>query len=87
MKKEIWIMGIHITDRMQESQKVQDILTKYGCSIRTRLGLHEAKEGYCAPSGLMILELAGDISERQKLENDLLSLDHIEVKKMVFKQE
>jgi len=87
MNKEIWIMGIHITDRMQESQKVQDILTKYGCSIGTRLGLHEVKDGYCATSGLIILEITGDLAERQRLENDLLGLEHIEVKKMVFKQE
>jgi hypothetical protein len=87
MKKEIWILGIYITDRMKDSQKVQDILTKYGCSVKTRLGLHEVKEDYCSTSGIILLELFGDISECIKLENELLRIDHVEVKKMVFTQE
>jgi hypothetical protein len=84
MKKEIWILGLYISDRMKESQKVQSILTKFGCSIKTRLGLHEVTDDYCATSGIMILELTGDLTECQKLENELLRLEYVEVKKMVF---
>jgi len=86
MKKEIWILGLYISDRMKESQKVQSILTKFGCSIKTRLGLHEVTDDYCATSGIMILELTGDLTECQKLENELLRLEYVEVKKMVFTQ-
>jgi hypothetical protein len=86
MQKEIWILGLHIPDRMKESPMVQSVLTKFGCSIKTRLGLHEVTDDYCSTSGLMILELTGDISECQKLENELLKLGDIQVKKMVFTQ-
>jgi hypothetical protein len=87
MNKETWILGIYISDRMKKSNQVQSILTKFGCSIKTRLGLHEVTEGYCSTSGIMILELTGDITECRKLENELLMLENVEVKKMVFTQE
>ena len=64
MQTEIWILGIYISDRMKESKQVQSILTKFGCSIKTRLGLHEVTDDYCATSGILILELTGDIMER-----------------------
>ena len=34
------ILGVHITDRIGHVDPVQHLLTEYGCSIRTRLGLH-----------------------------------------------
>ena len=86
MKNEIRILGIYISDRMNETQRVQAILTKFGCSIKTRLGLHEVADSYCAESGLMLLELTGDISECMKLENELLKIDGLEIKKMIFTQ-
>jgi hypothetical protein len=86
MKTEIWIVGIYISDRMKESRQVQSVLTKFGCSIKTRLGLHDVTNDYCAPSGIMILELTGDITECRKLENELQKLENVEVKKMVFTQ-
>jgi hypothetical protein len=82
--KEIWILGIHITDRVKEVSDVQSILSKFGCTIKTRLGLHEVKEDFCASSGLILLELTGNSEEFFKLENELLRIDGLEVKKMVF---
>ena len=82
--KEIWILGVHITDRVQEVSEVQAILTKFGCTIKTRLGLHEVKDDFCARSGLIILELTGSQEEFVKLENELLKINGLEVKKMVF---
>jgi hypothetical protein len=82
--KEIWILGIHITDRVKEVADVQSILTKFGCTIKTRLGLHEVKDDFCARSGLIILELTGSLEEFIKLENALLGVEGLEVRKMVF---
>ena len=70
--KEIWILGIRITDRVKKVSDVQHILTKFGCSIRTRLGLHEVKDDFCSRSGMIILELTGTRDEFVKLENELL---------------
>ena len=85
--KDIWILGIHITDRVKEVSDVQSILTKFGCTIKTRLGLHEVKEDLCERSGLILLELTGNREEFVKLENELLKVDGLEVKKMVFSEE
>ena len=85
--KETWILGINITDRVKESGAVQAVLSKFGCSIRTRLGLNKSKAGSSHESGMILLELLGDPAEYQKLENELLKIDGLEVKKMVFTQE
>ena len=87
MMKEIWILGIHITDRVEKVSDVQSILTKFGCTIKTRLGLHEVKDDFCARSGLIILELTGTKEEFIKLENALLRVEGLAVKKMVFLEE
>ena len=65
--KEIRVLGIHINDRVNNAVGIQNILTKYGCSIRTRLGLHEVIDDYCSKGGLILLELTGDRTEWLKL--------------------
>jgi hypothetical protein len=82
--QEIRVLGIHINDRVNNAAGIQQILTKYGCSIRTRLGLHEVIDDYCSPGGLILLELIGDKAEWLKLENELLAIDQLEVQKMEF---
>ena len=82
--KELWILGVQITDRVKEASLVQDVMTKYGCSIKTRLGLHEVREDFCSPNGLILLELTGNPSEFPKLENALLAIPGLQVRKMIF---
>ena len=84
--KEIWVLGVHISDRVHKINLIQPILTKFGCSIKTRLGLHENDGENCSPNGLMILELSGDPTEFTKLESELLLIEGLEVKKMVFQE-
>lgn len=84
MAKETRILGVLITDRQKEAGKVQNVLTKYGCSIKTRLGLHEITDDVCSTSGLLLLELTGDKSEMEKLENDLKAIEGTQTQKMVF---
>ncbi|MCB2195467.1 MAG: hypothetical protein KQH79_06385 [Bacteroidetes bacterium] len=84
MGKETRILGVLITDRKKEAGKVQQVLTKYGCSIKTRLGLHEATDDVCNTSGLLLLELTGDISEMEKLEKELIAIEGTQTQKMIF---
>jgi hypothetical protein len=63
---------------------VQRVLSKFGCSIKTRLGLHEVNDDYCSEQGIILLELSGTRDEAMKLENELLAIDGLNVKKMVF---
>ncbi len=80
------IMGIQIGDREHEALKVQELLTKYGCLIKTRLGLHEtAIEGQCSSKGLIILEfLSQQEDELAKFEHELSHLESVTVRQMIF---
>jgi hypothetical protein len=78
------IFGVHITDRIKHVKSVQELLTQYGCNIKTRLGLHEVDGKSCSPNGLLILELVGDSVACQQLASKLNALEGVEVKQMVF---
>ena len=81
---EIRILGIFIADRNRAALKVQGILTKYGCTIKTRLGLNELELTNCDSCGLIILELMGDVNECIRLENELWAVEGVKIQKMVF---
>jgi hypothetical protein len=82
--KEIRILGVYVNDRVQGAGRIQTILGKYGCSIRTRLGLHNLDDVYSNDTGLILLELTGDPEECLRLENELLTIEELDVQKMVF---
>ena len=58
----IRILGIQVTNRFQLAGEVQKVLTRYGCSIKTRLGLND-EDMESDAAGLIILELTGDENE------------------------
>ncbi len=78
------IIGIQVEDRYDEAQQVQEILTRYGCSIKTRLGLHRADGTHCSQSGIIILQLIPDKEESGLLINAMNKLEGVRVKEMVF---
>lgn len=83
MKSNIRILGINVLNRQIASKEIQKILTRYGCSIKTRLGLNDFDEDTNG-GGLILLELIGDENEWIKLENELYLLDGVEIAKMDF---
>ena len=64
MKKSILL--VLIGRRKEDAVKVQQILTGWGCIIKTRLGIHDGVLENCSDEGLLILELHG--TEEQKSE-------------------
>jgi hypothetical protein len=82
MNKHI-IVGVHITDRLENAVKVQQILTEYGGNIKTRLGLHEVT-GTPNLNGLLLLEMVGDESRCLSILNRLSGVAGVFVQKMVF---
>jgi len=78
------IVGVHITDRVGHVDSVQHLLTEYGCSIRTRLGLHEADKGFCSANGLLLLELVDDDAKADELIAKLNAVEGVEAQKMTF---
>ncbi len=81
---ELRIIGLLITDITKEAGKAQNILTKYGCTIRTRLGLHESFEDKPDSGGLILLELCGSNQEMDSLQEELSSIEGVQVQNMVF---
>jgi len=78
------ILGVHITDRIKHVGQIQQVLTEFGCYVKTRLGLHEAGKDFCSPNGLLILELAGDAGKCAEVEQKLKAVEGTDVQKMVF---
>ncbi len=78
------ILGLHVKNRIKDAGAVQDLLTQYGCNIKTRVGLHEVSGDFCAPNGIMLLELFGDEATCTELQTKLKAVDGLDVKKMVF---
>ncbi len=77
------ILGVHVAQRTKHTAKVQKILSDYGCSIRTRIGLHDAGGGFCSPNGLILLEV---VSKAGELAAALAPVPGVTVKKMVFEE-
>ncbi len=77
------IIGIKISNRLESAISVQEILTKYGCAIKTRIGLHEEINGQCSQKGLILLEIT-DNRQASLLSNELCDIDDIEIRQMQF---
>lgn len=75
------IMAIKIQPRNSIAPSVQEVLTKFGNIIQTRLGLHESQCGEDGTTGLVILNLLHDREkEIEQLSNELNKLDGVKAK-------
>ena len=72
------LLLIKVGNRIHNAMKVQEILTRYGCNITNRLGLHEfSPECESKDEGIIILELSGDYKEIEKLKSELDSIESV----------
>lgn len=78
------ILGVNVTSFAKNSGEVQKVLCEYGCSIRTRLGLHDVSNNVCAPNGLILVEFIGGSEKADEMTAKLKALQGVEVKKMEF---
>ena len=81
---KLCVLGLLVANRVENAPHVQKVLTEYGCNIKTRIGLHEATENLCAPSGLILLELFGDDNVCAELEGKLKGISGVQVQTMIF---
>ena len=65
------VMLILVGDRKESAEKVQKILTAWGCMIKTRLGIHDGILDSCSEKGLVILELVGETEKKKELLHKL----------------
>ena len=74
------LMAVMVSDRCREAAAVQQALTRHGCVIRLRLGLHETTGDYCANEGLIVLHLCGRPEDYAALAADLTAVEGVRVK-------
>ncbi|WP_409372115.1 hypothetical protein [Pseudobacteroides cellulosolvens] len=75
-------MAIVISHRSKNAPDVQKVLTKFGCMIKVRLGLHEAGN-VCSEEGLIVLQLAGDSSEIKNFQEELNAIEGVRANTMI----
>jgi len=78
----VTLLGLMVPRRDDLGIEVQDLLTAYGCVIRTRLGVNEVYFG--EPAGLILLELSGDRNQFVSLEKALREIDDIAIGRICF---
>jgi len=83
----IKVLGIKITDRIKEAGLTQGILSQHSAVITTRLGFHEVTDSVCSREAYIILHLKDDMSESDKLINELEPLGGIVIRQMIFETE
>ncbi len=78
------ILGVLLRKRTRTSESFQEILSRHGCIIKTRIGIHQTSNNVCSPDGVILLDVVGSESDIQALENDIKSLEGAEIQKMSF---
>lgn len=78
MKKSV--MLILIGNRKDTAVKVQQVLTAWGCLIKTRLGIHDGVLDDCSDEGLLILELIGKGEDKQEMVRKVELIQGVSVK-------
>lgn len=61
------VLLILVGTRKESAVKVQQVLTAWGCIIKTRLGIHDGVMENCTDEGLIILELYGSDEQKEEL--------------------
>lgn len=75
-----YIIGVRMDNRVGNAAKFQEILTKNGCKLKARLGLHEVSDDACSNDGIIVLQPYGSKEDVEALVKDLNSLDGITAK-------
>ena len=76
------VMVICVSKRTKEALEVQKVLTKNGCIIKTRLGIHEAEGDKCSECGIIVIETKATPAENNALASSLKKLPGVKVTKV-----
>ncbi len=80
--KSLGIMGILVDKRTESASKVQNVLTKFGDSILSRVGIHDPGE---EQNGLITLNIRDRNEKIEELRKELESLDGVTVRTIYMK--
>ncbi|MDD3840666.1 MAG: hypothetical protein PHP06_08875 [Clostridia bacterium] len=78
MDKKFYLIGIVVDDRCKHACDVQEILTRNGSKILTRLGVHDPDEDM----SIITLNVKADQEFVEQLVSQLASIDGVNVKKI-----
>jgi len=79
------VMLILVSHRQETAETVQKILSGWGCHIKTRLGLHDDVLENCSESGLIFLELKGEVDKLNEFERKLNLVKGVHAQQVVMK--
>jgi len=65
------VVALKIGNRDGSALEIQKILTKHGCLIKVRLGLHDQPANSCSPAGLVLMEVEGEDAEIKAMVAEL----------------
>jgi hypothetical protein len=71
------LLIVLVGKRKETAVKVQQILTAWGCIIKTRLGIHDGVMDNCSDEGLLILELYGTDEQKKELARKVEVLEGV----------
>lgn len=71
------LLILSVDNRVAAASKIQEIFTKDGCIIKTRIGLHEGVLDKCSNKGIIILELVGEKKDHDALVTRLDQLEGV----------
>jgi hypothetical protein len=78
------LLALRINDREDKALEIQKTLTRHGCKIMTRLGLHDHGDSACSPCGTMVLQLCCSPDESRAVAADLTKIDGVKAKIVDF---
>lgn len=73
------VVAVRIGQRSESAPKVQEVLTRHGCIIMARMGIHELS---CQEEGLVLLVVCGTETERAALLDELKVVPSVTVRAM-----
>ena len=74
------IVAIKLSQRMEFASMFQEVLSRYGCNIKTRIGLHEVSDFGCSADGVILLDVIGEKETINSLIIELKKIDEAIVK-------
>ena len=74
-----YIIGVRVNHRVANAVGLQEVLTKYGCNIKLRVGLHETSEKFCADDGVIMLQVCGEKADLEGMVSALNAMEAADV--------
>ncbi len=76
------IIGVKLSDKINNAVKFQTILTEFNCIIKLRIGINNSSM-FCSSSGIVLLQVE-NTQHAITLEKALLEISGIELQRMIF---